>query len=74
MFDLKLAMIKRISNAIFSKDHNRFEKNVLELFIAHRIEFPDLKKDKEAIEMLTILVKKKPELYEANKMLRRLIN
>lgn len=34
----------------------------------------DLKKDKEAIEMLTILVKKKPELYEANKMLRRLIN
>lgn len=47
MFDLKLAMIKRISNAIFSKDHNRFEKNVLELFIAHRIEFPDLKKDKE---------------------------
>ena len=34
----------------------------------------DLKIDKEAIEMLTILVKKKPELYEANKMLRRLIN
>ncbi len=34
----------------------------------------DLKKDKEAIEMLTILIKKKPELYEANKMLRRLIN
>ena len=34
----------------------------------------ELKKDKEAIEMLTILVKKKPELYEANKMLRRLIN
>lgn len=34
----------------------------------------DLKKDKEAIEMLTILVKKKPELYEASKMLRRFIN
>ena len=34
----------------------------------------DLKKDKEAIEMLTILVKKKPELYEANKMLRGFIN
>jgi tetratricopeptide (TPR) repeat protein len=34
----------------------------------------ELNKNKEAIEMLTILVKKKPELYEANKMLRRLIN
>lgn len=34
----------------------------------------DLKKDKEAIEMLTILVKKKPELYEASKMLRKLTN
>lgn len=34
----------------------------------------ELKKDKEAIEMLTILVKKKPELYEANKMLRGFIN
>lgn len=34
----------------------------------------DLKKDKEAIEMLTILVKKKPELYEASKMLRRFID
>lgn len=31
----------------------------------------DLKKDNEAIEMLTILVKKKPELYEASKMLRK---
>lgn len=34
----------------------------------------DLKKDKEAIEMLTILVKKKPELYEASKMLRKFAN
>lgn len=34
----------------------------------------DLKKDKEAIEMLTILVKKKPELCEASKMLRRFID
>lgn len=31
----------------------------------------DLKKDNEAIEMLTILVKKKPELYEASRMLRK---
>ena len=34
----------------------------------------ELNKNKEAIEMLSILVKKKPELYEANKMLRRVIN
>lgn len=34
----------------------------------------DLKKDKEAIEMLNILVKKKPELYEASKMLREFTN
>lgn len=34
----------------------------------------DLKKDKEAIEMLNILVKKKPELYEASKMLRKFTN
>ena len=34
----------------------------------------ELNKNKEAIEMLSILVKKKPELYEANKMLRRIIN
>ena len=34
----------------------------------------DLGKKNEAIEMLNILVKQKPELYEANKMLRRFIN
>ena len=34
----------------------------------------ELNKNKESIEMLSILVKKKPELYEANKMLRRIIN
>ncbi len=34
----------------------------------------DLKKEKEKIEMITILVKKKPELYEASKMLRRFID
>lgn len=34
----------------------------------------DLNKKDEAIQMLTTLVKKKPELYEANKMLRRFIN
>lgn len=33
----------------------------------------DLGKKSEAIQMLTILVKKKPELYEASKMLRRFI-
>ena len=33
----------------------------------------DLKKDKEAIEMLTILAKKKPELYESSKMLGDLL-
>ena len=34
----------------------------------------DLKRKDEAIEMLGTLVKKKPEFYEANKMLRRFIN
>lgn len=34
----------------------------------------DSKKNKEAIEMLNILVKKKPELYEASKTLRRITN
>lgn len=34
----------------------------------------DLGKKNEAIEMLNILIKKKPELYEANKMLRRFVD
>ena len=54
MFELKLAMIKRISNAIFVKEHTRFEKNVLELFIAHRIEIPDIKQAKENDEKIDL--------------------
>ena len=45
MFNLKLNLIKRISNVIFSKDHFKFDKNVLDLFTAHRIFFPDYKND-----------------------------
>ena len=45
MFNLKLNLIKRISNVIFSKDHSKFDKNVLDLFTAHKIFFPDYKND-----------------------------
>ena len=48
MFNLKLSLIKKISNIIFSKDHERFDKDVLDLFSAHRMEFPDYKKESEA--------------------------
>ncbi len=47
MFNLKLNLIKRISNVIFSKDHFKFDKNVLDLFTAHRIFFPDYKNDSQ---------------------------
>ena len=43
MFNLKLSIIKHFSNAVFSKEHTRFNKNVLELFIAHKLSFPDYK-------------------------------
>ena len=43
MFNLKLSIIKLFSNAVFSKEHTRFNKNVLELFIAHKLNFPDYK-------------------------------
>jgi hypothetical protein len=48
MFNLKFSLIKKISNIIFSKDHGRFDKDVLDLFSAHRMEFPDYKKESEA--------------------------
>jgi hypothetical protein len=40
--ELKLAMIKLISHIVYIKPHEKFSPNILDLFSAHRIEFPDL--------------------------------
>jgi nucleolar complex protein 3 len=49
--DLKLAIIKLISHIIFIKPHEKFSPNVLDLFTAHKIEFPDLTQKEEKFNL-----------------------
>ena len=47
MFELKFEIIKRIINSINNKNHKRFDENVMDLFTAHRMIFPDYVKENE---------------------------
>ena len=47
MFELKFNIIKRIINNINTKNHKRFDENVLDLLTAHKMVFPDYVKDNE---------------------------
>ena len=50
MFELKFNVIKRIINALNNKNHKRFDENVMDLFTAHRMIFPDYVKENEDIK------------------------
>lgn len=54
MLELKFSIIKKISNVINSKPHNRFSSNVFDLFTAHKIYLPDYKKDDEKINNIDL--------------------
>ena len=47
MFELKFEIIKRIISSINNKNHKRFDENVMDLFTAHRMIFPDYVKESE---------------------------
>ena len=50
MFELKFNIIKKLINALNNKNHKRFADNVMDLFIAHRMIFPDYVKENEDIK------------------------
>ena len=50
MFELKFNIIKKIINALNNKNHKRFAENVMDLFTAHRMVFPDYVKENEDIK------------------------
>ena len=50
MFELKFYIIKKIINALNNKSHKRFAENVMDLFTAHRMIFPDYVKENEDIK------------------------
>jgi len=50
MLQLKLNVIKLLSHYIFIRPHENFPKNILDLFLSHRIDFPDLKANREKDE------------------------
>ena len=50
MFELKFDIISRIINSINNKNHKRYEENVMDLFIAHRMVFPDYVKENENLK------------------------
>jgi len=50
MFELKFNIIKKIINALNNKNHKRFSENVMDLFTAHRMIFPDYVKENEDIK------------------------
>ena len=50
MFELKFNIIKRIINSINNKNHKRFDENVMDLFTAHRMIFPDYVKENENLK------------------------
>ena len=50
MFELKFNIIKRLINSLNNKNHKRFDENVMDLFTAHRMIFPDYIKENENIK------------------------
>jgi hypothetical protein len=62
--ELKYEVIKLISHFVFVKPHEKFDKNVLDLFTFHKIEFPDLKKEKDEMNKLADIKFGKSEKIE----------
>ena len=50
MLQLKLNIIKLISHYVFIRPHENFPNNILDLFLSHRIDFPDLTAAKQAFK------------------------
>ena len=50
MFELKFNIIKKIINNINNKNHKRFDINVMDLFTAHQMSFPDYVKENENLK------------------------
>lgn len=50
MLQLKLNVIKLISHFVFIRPHENFPENILDLFLSHRIDFPDLNSARQADE------------------------
>ena len=50
MFELKFNIIKKIINNINNKNHKRFSENVMDLFTAHQMAFPDYVKENENLK------------------------
>jgi hypothetical protein len=50
MFELKFNIIKKIIAVINNKNHKRFDSNVMDLFTAHRMIFPDYVKENENLK------------------------
>jgi hypothetical protein len=73
MLEMKLNLIKLISHYIYIKDHKLFDQNVLDLLIAHRIEFPDISKkaEGERMDLDNIKVGKKIKFEQPNKFMTK---
>jgi hypothetical protein len=73
MLQLKLDIIKLISHYVFIRPHENFPENILDLFLSHRIDFPDLtaarKADEEKYNLKDIKfgTKEKNSLMSENK-------
>lgn len=50
MLQLKLDIIKLISHYVFIRPHEHFPENILDLFLSHRIDFPDLTKSQAPLD------------------------
>lgn len=74
MLQLKLDIIKLISHYVFIRPHEHFPENILDLFLSHRIDFPDLtlakKADEEKFNLKDIKfgTKEKNSLMSENKL------
>lgn len=65
--ELKLKIIKLISHAIFIKPHSKFNDDVLDLFTAHKIEFPDFSEyNQEKFDMKGIKDGKRGAVYDTD--------
>lgn len=50
ILELKLNVYKLLSHYVFIRPHGNFPINILDLFLSHRIDFPDLKANREKDE------------------------
>ena len=73
MLQIKLNIIKLLTHYVFIRPHENFPRNILDLFLSHRIDFPDLianrEKDEEKYNLKDIKfgTKEKNSLMSENK-------